>query len=524
MSADDGDGGPGRREVARRVFAAEYDDADFSYSESEEERAPNYVVTPTGARANRLFVVGVLTEIETVNEDVLRARIVDPTGAFVVYAGQYQPEAVTALERIDPPAFVAVTGKARTFQPEDSEQVYTSVRPESISEVDAETRDRWTVRTAEHTVARVAAFADALDRPERGDGLRDALQTAGVEESLAAGIPLAIEHYGTTPAYLAAVRELALDAARVVAGEREEVAPLSVAPEEGGDVAVPTAVPEGGAAALLGDRAPEPRADAEPVAAEAAATPDATATDAETPADGTPEEAGASTATETASADDGSGGDEEPSETVDSDFPEGEAAESDEGDAEADPGSEGATRGAVDETVADSGDTAGGGEPVDPGEAEMYELDDDEREELESEYGAEFASGTEIPDAGEADIETPDPEELAETAEQATDAGSTAETAGEGAGAGGEPETTGDEGDADSAERSDESLSGDALEDAVVEEMRTLGDGDGAGREELVEAVVDAHGVEAAAVEDAIQSALMSGRCYESGDDELTPI
>ena len=42
-----------RREVAHRVFAAEFDDATLSYSESDEERAPNYVVTPTGARANR---------------------------------------------------------------------------------------------------------------------------------------------------------------------------------------------------------------------------------------------------------------------------------------------------------------------------------------------------------------------------------------------------------------------------------------------------------------------------------------
>jgi RPA family protein len=83
--------GAGRREVAYRIFAAEFDDADYSYSESDEDRAPNYVITPTGARANRLFVVGVLTEVETVSEDVLRARVVDPTGAFVLYAGQYQP-------------------------------------------------------------------------------------------------------------------------------------------------------------------------------------------------------------------------------------------------------------------------------------------------------------------------------------------------------------------------------------------------------------------------------------------------
>ncbi|MFC6728750.1 RPA family protein, partial [Natronoarchaeum mannanilyticum] len=185
MSANDDENGDdqsgaGRREVAYRLFAAEYDDAELEHSESDEERAPNYVVTPTGARVNRLFAVGVLTEIEQVNEDVLRARIVDPTGAFVVYAGQYQPDEMAFLERTDPPAFLAVTGKARTFQPDDSDRVYTSVRPESINEVDAETRDRWAVQAAEQTLERVATMATALEQPERGDELAEHLRERGV--------------------------------------------------------------------------------------------------------------------------------------------------------------------------------------------------------------------------------------------------------------------------------------------------------------------------------------------------------
>jgi len=72
------DDGPGTREVAHRVFAAEFDDASLSYSESDEERAPNYVVTPTGARVNRLFTAGVLTEVERVNDETRRGRVVDP--------------------------------------------------------------------------------------------------------------------------------------------------------------------------------------------------------------------------------------------------------------------------------------------------------------------------------------------------------------------------------------------------------------------------------------------------------------
>ncbi|PSQ28043.1 hypothetical protein BRD03_04910, partial [Halobacteriales archaeon QS_9_68_17] len=190
-NGDDG-GSPGNREVAYRVFAAEFDDAELEFSESDEERAPNYVVMPTGARVNRMFAVGVLTEIEQVNEDVLRARVVDPTGAFVVYAGQYQPDEMAALERMDPPAFVAVTGKANTFQPDDSDVVYTSIRPESINRVDADTRDRWAVRTAEQTLERIGTMADALAIDERGDELEAALRDRGVDRALAQGIPLAV--------------------------------------------------------------------------------------------------------------------------------------------------------------------------------------------------------------------------------------------------------------------------------------------------------------------------------------------
>ena len=139
-SSTGGDSGPGTREVAYRLFATEFEDSELSYSESDEERAPNYVVTPTGLRLNRLFAVGVLTEVERINNNTLRGRIVDPTGAFVTYAGQYQPEAQAFLDSADSPSFVAITGKARTFEPEDSDRIFTSVRPESLSEVDADPR------------------------------------------------------------------------------------------------------------------------------------------------------------------------------------------------------------------------------------------------------------------------------------------------------------------------------------------------------------------------------------------------
>ena len=149
------------REVARRAFAAEFNDASHSFKESDDERAPAYQLLPTGEKANRVFFVGTLTEKEDIGDDneYWRGRIVDPTGTFFVYAGQYQPEAASTLRDLEPPAYVAVVGKPRTYETDDG-SVNVSVRPESITVVDAATRDRWVVETAERTVERVAAFDD----------------------------------------------------------------------------------------------------------------------------------------------------------------------------------------------------------------------------------------------------------------------------------------------------------------------------------------------------------------------------
>ena len=149
------------REVARRVFASEFNDAGYTFTESDDERAPVYALLPTGESSNRVFFAGTLTEKEDVGDDseYWRGRIVDPTGTFFVYAGQYQPDAASTLRDLEPPAYVSVVGKPRTYETDDG-SVNVSVRPESITAVDATTRDRWVVETAQRTLERVAAFED----------------------------------------------------------------------------------------------------------------------------------------------------------------------------------------------------------------------------------------------------------------------------------------------------------------------------------------------------------------------------
>jgi RPA family protein len=151
------------REVARRVFAGEFNDAGYTFKESDDERAPVYLLLPTGERANRVFVVGTLTETEDVGEDseYWQGRVVDPNGdTFFMYAGQYQPDAASMLRDLEPPAYVAVVGKPRTYETDEGE-VNVSIRPESITTVEEGTRDRWVVETAERTLERVKRFEAA---------------------------------------------------------------------------------------------------------------------------------------------------------------------------------------------------------------------------------------------------------------------------------------------------------------------------------------------------------------------------
>ncbi len=148
------------REVAHRLFAAELKESNLQVKEGQDQFSPAFLITPTGAKCNRVFIVGTLTEKEDIGTDseFWRGRIVDPTGAFFVTAGQYQPEAAQMLAKTAPPEFIAVIGKPTTFTTKEG-NVLTSIRAESMHIVDAATRDRWIVETAGLTLKRLEKLA-----------------------------------------------------------------------------------------------------------------------------------------------------------------------------------------------------------------------------------------------------------------------------------------------------------------------------------------------------------------------------
>lgn len=477
-------GDPSGRETARRVFAVEFAAATHSYRAGETERSPVYVVTPTGARVNRLFVVGVLTELTWVNDETLRARIADPTGTFVVYAGQYQPDVRAALAELESPTFLAVTGKANLFEPEDGDRVFTSIRPEAIGEVEADTRDQWTVSTAERTIARIGRMAATLDGAEQNEST----------------VRIAREEYRTTPAYLSGLYEQCLEAVRLVAGERDTVETRRLDPGMGGEPTISTR-----RLAEIGDRfdvtaevtPAQPTKPAQPGDAETTAEPvsdaiaqtedveSSTATATESIPDSTTPSEGVESAAEqdTESVPDATVPTEAAEATTDErtdPTPASPTNESESGSETADtpPASTDEATEADPETQSEMTDE---GAPLEGTEDEPI-LDADEREAVVDEFGTEFTTGADVSEPDE-----PVPESIDEPANE------------------------------NSEEASD-------LVDRLVATMQERDDGEGVAREELIAAVAAEADADPGTVDEAITEALMDGRCYEPSEDVLRAI
>jgi uncharacterized protein len=195
-----------KREPAWRVFAGEFNDSTFEIK-GEGEMAPSYIITPLGAKINRLFVIGVLTDVENISEqgDMIRAHVSDPTGVFTIYSGEYQQDATDALLNIEVPAFVAVVGKTNAYTPEDG-NMFVSIRPEKVLEVNSMTRDQWILETCKITKNRIEAVLEAM---KMSDHSVNALKKLGYSKDLSEGIIEALKNYGEVDLekYVALIQE-----------------------------------------------------------------------------------------------------------------------------------------------------------------------------------------------------------------------------------------------------------------------------------------------------------------------------
>jgi hypothetical protein len=202
------------REVARRVFAREFNDSNLQQGEYV-DRSPNFIVTPTGVICNRVFIIGVLTEVENIGADgqtMYRARIADPTGVFTVYAGEYQPSAAVFLSTVKTPAYVAVVGKARVFNPE-KDTYYMSIRPEEVNFADEYVRNRWVYNTALFTLQAIRNMERAMECGLRGAELERYMRPFTLDP---AGIARAMDYYQVTPDRMDSLRRMVVDALATV--------------------------------------------------------------------------------------------------------------------------------------------------------------------------------------------------------------------------------------------------------------------------------------------------------------------
>ncbi|HOI58490.1 MULTISPECIES: hypothetical protein [unclassified Methanoculleus] len=209
-------------EPAERVFARDFSAARHTV-DAGGGRDGSYVVTPAGAWCRRLFIVGALTERKG-SGDLMQARIADPTGTFRITADWQRPDAVETLDRIEPPAFVAVTGRATLTG--TGERAHAAVDAEAINVVNRTVRDLWVLSTAGATLDRL----ETLDK-----ALRD-----GGDERAATVLRL----YDTTEKGL---REMAGMVRTALESVRPDTAPDEIAPVVERDLLLAALVDEGGA-------------------------------------------------------------------------------------------------------------------------------------------------------------------------------------------------------------------------------------------------------------------------------------
>ena len=185
------------RETAWRVFATELSASSLEIRATE-EKSPSYVVSPLGAKINRVLVAGVLTEKENVgseDEPLWRGRIQDVSGSFFINVGRYQPEASATMADIEVPCFVAAVGRVRTYTA-DNQRVYVSVRPEHVVKIEESTRREWILETAKDTWRRLKNVRTVLGMP---DAKEEDLMKMGMTQAEASGLLFALDNYGQMP-------------------------------------------------------------------------------------------------------------------------------------------------------------------------------------------------------------------------------------------------------------------------------------------------------------------------------------
>jgi RPA family protein len=159
------------REPAWRVLACEFLPS-TEEERGEGERAASFVISPLGARMNRVLLVGTLGPAEEIGRDedapFLRSRLTDPTGTVTLTAGGFQPRAMEQLRSFPAPGVAVVVGKAHLFKGRDGVG-YASVRAEALRAASDPLHRMLLVEAAAQTLRRVDLLRRLASDPPPGD-------------------------------------------------------------------------------------------------------------------------------------------------------------------------------------------------------------------------------------------------------------------------------------------------------------------------------------------------------------------
>jgi uncharacterized protein len=159
------------REPAWRVTTRELESS-LEEEKGEGERPATYLLSPFGARMNRVLLAGNLSPAESIGRDEAqsfwRARLADPTGAVAVTAGSFQPRAMAQLRSAAAPRPAIVVGKVHLFRGRDGVG-YVSVRAEAVRSV-AEAEERAALADI---VRQTLDRLDLLERVEKDPALSE---------------------------------------------------------------------------------------------------------------------------------------------------------------------------------------------------------------------------------------------------------------------------------------------------------------------------------------------------------------
>jgi uncharacterized protein len=209
------------REPAWRVSARELETS-LEEERGTGERAAGYLLSPFGARMNRVILAGNLSPAEPIGREesqtFWRARLSDPTGAVAVTAGSFQPRAMAQLRagRDSRPAIVV--GKVHLYRGRDGVG-YVSLRAEGVRTVGENDERALLADVVRQTLDRL----DLLERIEKEPAVRDdQLRDEGVPATWVHAARESLRRYPNVDR--AAFRRELASAVRRVAGESGPVA------------------------------------------------------------------------------------------------------------------------------------------------------------------------------------------------------------------------------------------------------------------------------------------------------------